>query len=301
MPVQNRKVQLFVWILCVNSIFISCSNDGPTKENSGGDLSILMPLEGEVQNIQLAANQDVQFTLTLQIPPEIKMIESATLNVQETLKHASVSYQGSAGKAALLGAIFQNEATGSILVRVDDSPETACASAITYGPYDLAPGFFSSPDPEEILLDQPSIQLVNRGTVALCLIMHSSVDATVSIDEVAVDMVQSDCPDVADFSGMWTGTYQCGNSCGPGFGGSITLTISQDGASATYVDDGEYSYTGTVCGDVFRFERIDEYEKESGTLTLIDANSAVKRSTWRSRSEPTCFGNCVDSLYRVSN
>ena len=150
-------------------------------------------------------------------------------------------------------------------------------------------------------MDQPSIQIVNRGTVTLCLLMQSSVDAMVSIGEVAMNVTQSECLDAADFSGTWEGTYKCDNSCGGEFGGSMLLTVSQKGTNASYVDDEKYTYTGTVCGDVFRFTRSDNVETESGTFTLIDANTAVKRSTWRSLSQFTCFGNCVDSLYRVAN
>jgi len=296
-----RMTFSYFLLIFINTIFVNCSGDSSTDGNSDGDLSVSIPLDGGMQNIQLPANQVVNFMLTLQVPPEIKMVESATIDVKETLKNASVSFEGNFLKAAFMAAFFQDDVTGSMFIKVGDTPETACSSTITYGPYNLSAGFFGSPEPQEISLDQPSIQIVNLGTVALCMQMQSSVDAMISIEDIAVDVTQSDCPDAADFSGIWEGTYTCGSSCGGEFGGSIQLTVTQNGTSASYVDDGEYIYSGTVCGDVFRFKRTDEDETESGTLTLIDATHAVKRSTWRSLSVPTCFGNCVDSLSRVIN
>ena len=290
----------YLSILILSFIFVSCSKDDP-KDGNPENISISFPLEGGMQNVQLLANQTVNYTLTLQVPPEIKMVESATIDVKASLKNASVAFLKSANKAALIGALYQNDATGNLLVKVGDTPEAACASTITYGPYNLSAGFFGTPVPEEIELDQPTVQIVNRGTVSLCLQMLSSVDAMVSIGNVAVDVTQSDCEDVADFSGTWEGTYTCGNSCGGEFGGYIQLSVTQNGTNASYRDDGQYVYSGTVCGDVFRFKRTDNQETESGTLTLIDANTAVKRSTWRALNQSGCWGNCVDSLYRVAN
>jgi hypothetical protein len=173
-------------------------------------------------------------------------------------------------------------------------------SSVSYGPYNLSPGFFGEPEPEEVELDQSTIQIVNNGTVVLCIEMVSAIDAVVSIDEVAFNITQSDCAETFDFSGVWQGTYECENSCDSQFGGEIQLTITQNGTTASYTSDMGESYTGTVCGEVFRFEGSNEYENESGTLTRIDDNYAIKRSTWRSNYEPYCFGNCVDSLYRIS-
>lgn len=299
---ELRKLfPLFLCVIITSLLFVNCSNDDSTDEKSSEDLSVLFPLEGGMQDLYLPANQSVNYMLTLQVPPEIKKVESATIDVKESLKNASVTIQGTSLKAALLGAVLQSNETGSILIRVGDTPETACASSITYGPFNLAVGFFGSPDPQEISLDQPSIQIVNRGTVVLCLEMQSSVDAMVSVGDVAVDVTQTECPEAVDFSGTWQGTYECGNSCDTNFGGSIQLKVSQNGTSATYVDQGEDMYTGTVCGDVFRFKRNDPDEVESGTLTLIGPDRAVKHSTWRSVFDPSCYGDCVDSLYRVAN
>lgn len=300
MKLSWKNFSCYLSILILSFIFLNCSKDD-SKEKNPENLSIMFPLEGGMQNIQLPANETVNYILTFQVPAEIKMVESVTIDVKASLKNASVAFAKSANKAALIGALLRNDVTGNLFVKVGDTPEAACASAITYGPYNLSAGFFGTPDPEEIELDQPSVQIVNRGTVSLCMQMLSSVDAIVSIGEVAVDVTQTECDEIADFSGTWEGTYKCDNSCGGEFGGYILLTVTQNGTNASYKDDEQYVYSGTVCGDVFRFKRTDNNETESGTLTLIDANTAVKRSTWRALNQSGCWGNCVDSLYRVAN
>jgi hypothetical protein len=76
------------------------------------------------------------------------------------------------------------------------------------------------------------------------------------------------------------------------------ITFTQNGRSGTYIDDGGDEYEGTICGNVFTFERFEENEIERGTLTLEDANHATKRSTWRLQVSPYCTGDCVDQLTR---
>jgi hypothetical protein len=109
-----------------------------------------------------------------------------------------------------------------------------------------------------------------------------------------------DCGSPSDFSGTWTGTYQCTfrtNDCGEPFGGEITLEVTQDGCSATYSDDGDGTFAGRVCGDVFEFEGGGPGYTESGTLTLVTPNMAMKHSTFVN-TEGGCTGDCDDDLSR---
>ena len=123
-----------------------------------------------------------------------------------------------------------------------------------------------------------------------------------SLDDLHADVTQEDCDPPANFAGQWVGTYECGNSCsGFPFGGQISLTVTQDGTSASYTDDGGDMYTGQVCGNVFRFRRVGPVvDDEVGSLTLEGADMATKRSTWRTTSEPFCGGHCVDVLTRAA-
>jgi hypothetical protein len=110
------------------------------------------------------------------------------------------------------------------------------------------------------------------------LSITANFDATFSLDSVEGDVTQEDCGAPANFAGRWTGTYECGNSCsGTPFGGEVDLIVTQDGASATYTDGGGSGdmYTGTVCGNVFRFRRTspsgdDEVRRSAGATASIN-------------------------------
>jgi hypothetical protein len=110
------------------------------------------------------------------------------------------------------------------------------------------------------------------------------------------------CGSPSDFSGTWTGTYQCTfrtSSCGTTFGGDITLEVTQDGCAATY-SDGTDTFTGSVCGDTFDFEKTagDPGSTESGLVTLLTPTTARKESTFVSTDGSNCTGDCADNLSR---
>jgi len=107
------------------------------------------------------------------------------------------------------------------------------------------------------------------------------------------------CGSPSDFSGTWTGTYECTfrrAECGGTFGGDITFEVMQNGCSATY-SDGEASYSGRVCGDIFTFEGGGPGYTESGVLTLVTPNKAMKESVFVN-TEGGCTGDCDDDLSR---
>ena len=107
------------------------------------------------------------------------------------------------------------------------------------------------------------------------------------------------CGSPSDFSGTWTGTYECtfrDALCGEPFGGDITLMVTQNGCAATYSDE-EATYEGSVCGNVFEFEGGGPGYTESGTLTLVTPNEATKESTFVNTGD-SCTGDCADVLSR---
>jgi hypothetical protein len=109
------------------------------------------------------------------------------------------------------------------------------------------------------------------------------------------------CGSPGDFSGTWTGTYQCTPSpstCGQPFGGEIDIEVTQEGCSATY-SDGTDTFSGSVCGDVFTFDKTagPPGSTESGTFTLLSSTTAKKESTYVS-TDSDCTGDCEDNLSR---
>ncbi len=107
------------------------------------------------------------------------------------------------------------------------------------------------------------------------------------------------CGSPSDFSGTWTGTYECtfrDAECGEPFGGDITLMVMQNGCAATYSDE-EATYAGSVCGNVFEFEGGGPGYTESGALTLVTPNEATKESTFVNTGD-SCTADCADVLSR---
>ena len=149
-----------------------------------------------------------------------------------------------------------------------------------------------SVQPPSYTASQDVLDIYNSGSVSTCTRIMPSVNATASMSGMEADIEPCSLPP-SDFSGTWSGTYSCTGSCPES--GAITLTVTQDGSSASY-SDGSASYSGHICGDVFSFRGGAGGYDESGKLTLTGPNSATKNSFFR--ASPICSGSCVDSLTR---
>jgi hypothetical protein len=182
------------------------------------------------------------------------------------------------------------------------SADTVCQDGLPYGPFLIA-GSVSAPtvSPPYVAAEPSSVNIVNAGTFAMCFQIVSGTDASIHVGDSSVDATQCGQPP-ANISGAWRGTYTCNNHGFPSdINQPITLTITQDGNRAHYVDDGGSTYDGTVCGNVFRFSRTfpTDYEMERGRFVLNMNGSATKTSTWVSKSSPdTGWGTCTDHLRR---
>lgn len=290
-------------ILAACALSGGCSgDDGPGQPQDPQPQRVVAELEGAVADVQLTAGVPSTLVFTLQLPPDLAPVTAAEIDVAATLDHVQVDgvplWQLIARKAArLFGGDEDLGATA--FIRIGDDPETVCEAGILYGPFTVSQGTSLVVDPETAAADGPTLQIINSGSTVLCLTVTANIDAEFSVDALAVDLVTGDCAAPADFAGTWTGTYQCGNSCGAPFGGDVTITVTQDGEDASYVDQSGDTYTGRVCGDTFHFERIDGDEIERGTMILDGPNAATKRSTWRGTSPPNCSGDCVDVLTRA--
>ena len=298
----NRILLCSILIACTGLlIVISGCSSGSGSDDSEHPQRISVPLEGALSDIQLYANQTAYVQTTLQVPSEVGVIESAEIDVAATLEHVQVS----ASTAAILkglAAMKSGQPASQAFIRVGTDEETVCSQGIAYGPYPVDIGFWDNPSPESVELSNSTVQILNTGGILLCMELTTTFDVSFSIDQVEMDVIESDCGSPADFSGVWTGTYLCGTSCDTEpFGGAIELTITQNGTTATYTDSGGDFYQGTVCGNIFRFERHDQNEVERGILVLDSANHATKKSTYRGLSEPYCTGDCIDHLVRGGN
>jgi hypothetical protein len=154
----------------------------------------------------------------------------------------------------------------------------------------VQPGIYSAP--------QEIVDIYNTGSVATCTRVIPNVNVVASMSGLEAEYEK--CTQAPfDFDGDWSGTYSCTGSC-PDPGGLISLTVNQNGGTATYFDDGvgaaQGNYSGFVCGDVFSFSGGASTYEESGKLISTGPNSAKKTSFFR--TNPTCSGSCTDFLTR---
>jgi len=284
------------------ALLAACSDksSGPGDNGEPGEpRAITLELEGGLEEVFVQGGVTTYIPLTLRTPADLKQVVSAELDLVETWKHLTVTPVLSKHNLGALIASIRGIQNTQTWVHVGSDESTVCAEGQVYGPFDFGP---TGPpeDTENVELDAPTVQIINNGFAYICLEVVSSFDATVSVSGLEGKVVEEDCDTPADFSGVWSGTYQCGNSCGSSFGGDVEITITQSGTTASYVDGGGDEYFGTVCGNIFKFERIEADEIERGALTLNSFDSATKRSTWRGTNPPHCGGDCLDQLTRIS-
>jgi hypothetical protein len=150
----------------------------------------------------------------------------------------------------------------------------------------VQPGIYSAP--------QDIVDIYNTGSVATCTRVTPNVDVVASMSGLEADY-ETCTKTPGDFDGTWSGTFRCdGDPPQP-----ITLTVAQNGGTATYFD-GEANYSGFVCGNVFSFRGGNAAYDESGKLVIDDTNSdaAIKTSSYRSLTGPASYGSCTDTLTR---
>jgi hypothetical protein len=279
----------------------ACSDDdAPSRGTPGTPERVVLPLEGAVPPVTLQANVPQEIHFTVQVPHDYGRVESATLDLEATLDHVETNGASILSVLARRLTRFgpQGEATATGYMRIGTDPSTVCTQGVLYGPFHASSSTMTvTPDTAEA--NEPTLEIINYGSIAFCMNVTATVDATFEVDAVEIDVVEADCPAPANFAGTWVGTYECGNNCGEPFGGDVDLVVTQNGTTASYVDGGGDHYTGRVCGNQFRFERRDAMEVETGTLTLQEDGTAIKRSTWRYGNPVVCWGDCVDYLTRV--
>lgn len=281
--------------------FVGCSDDNPADPQGGTPGLLVAPLDNAVVDVQLTADQPTTVTFTLQLPPDIPSVTAAEIDIGATLDHVRLDDISlwsliSRKVGRLLGKAEDIGATATL--RVDSNPETVCETGVLYGPFQISHENSLVVDPETVTADEATLQIINMGSMTICMTIIPDFDALLSVDAVAMQISEGDCDAPADFAGTWIGTFECGNNCYQTWDGDIELVVTQNGTQASYTDDGGDSFSGVICGNMFRFEYTGEGFVERGTLTLNSTNSATKRSTWRETTPPYCGGNCVDYLTR---
>jgi hypothetical protein len=178
-----------------------------------------------------------------------------------------------------------------MFVRVGPTSDaTICDTGDLYGPYVVANGAVQGD--QSAAASQPTLRLSNLGDLSVCMIITSPVNADLDIEADTLYWQAEECNTTpAPIEGVWEGSYSCTSSCVPE-AGLVSLTIQQDGNSATY-SDGSANYEGTVCGNEFKFSGAGPGYTESGTFILNSDGSASKTSHYQNTGD-SCSGNCSD-------
>jgi len=290
-----RAAWTFLGLVAAGALVLGCGGDSKPKP----PVRVTLPVPAASATHTLTAGTPANVVFPVSIDPSVG-VASASVDLSATLAELDVVVSArSAARAAALPA--EGDAQVTLRVAPVASGDTVCEDGALYGPFNLSLGAGSLPtavSPASVTASSGTVALLNGGLFVMCLQAVYPVDATVTLNGVAVEYGEDTCDEApADFSGTWTGTYECSSSCGPAFGSAITLTVIQDGRSASY-SDGEATFEGSVCGNELRFGRETALDQEHGKLTLAANGTAVKTSTYRSKMEPFCHGQCTDSLQK---
>ena len=311
-----RYIGIGIILLLFGGIEGCGSSGGNGDDNSGATTDnvqhIVIHRSAAASKYQIHADQTETFTFTYHLPSSAQTFSSVEIDLSATLRHLTITSGLALVPQSFFSRVFaflkQKESiaaentTVEVLARIGNDAATVCTTGNLYGPFIISLGSLLQPtsvEPTKVSADASTLDIINIGSMSICVIISSPVDLTFSLNSVEANVAQKACDSPLNFAGDWMGNYQCGNSCtGEPFGGLIHLNVIQNGTSASYTDYIGDTFTGTICGNTFRFERSQAQEYERGTMTLNADGSATKRSTWRTTTEIPCGGNCIDNLTR---
>lgn len=102
-----------------------------------------------------------------------------------------------------------------------------------------------------------------------------------------------------NLSGTWESLYSCDTRSGGGFSGEEILFITQLGASVSFTASDGSSGVGTLAGDTVTWTAAGPGYTESGTWTVLDERTMIKRSTY-SNTNGSDSGTCAGSIHKRS-
>ena len=281
-------------------VLASCgggSDDDAEANTSTSTASVTFP--AQAQNVSLTAGVPREFVTvnTFDVRALGGPFESVTIDTSRALENLTAAVMrpvpaGEARVAARTGATVQ------IYTGLAEERDTLCTGAGAAGYQALSvildgSNQPASVEPAQFVASPELVDIYNSGSVATCTRVTTTVDAVASMSGLEAEY-QSCTQPPGDFNGSWSGTYSCGGSCPES--GDITLTVTQNGAEAVY-SDGDASYSGYICGDVFSYRGGNAGYDESGKLSLTGGNTATKSSFYRS-FVGGCSGRCTDTLTR---
>lgn len=296
---------LFLSLTCIALISCGGSGSGGSKQdNSGSGPSALntidVPVSALIGDVEVSSDDANIFKFVFDMPIDIVSVSDMTVDLTKSLSALTVTPDVSKTFYAALDGSDTAQVYAYVATASDN--EVVCDTGEQYGPFDITISDTFQPvsiDPPQATATPSTLWIINSGSFSVCLELHSPIAGNLDIGSAAV-ATESCNQEPMNIAGDWEGTYSCTNTCGND-GGSILLTIRQDGDRATYTDESGASYSGMVCGDTFTFDGGAETFTESGEFRLTDnINTARKTSNWKNLPQyAACSGSCIDNLTRV--
>ena len=296
-PARFRPVTRGLLIAAALGLLAACgggsSDDDATPDNPTA--SVRFP--AQAQNVSLSAGVPREFTTvnTFDVRALGGPFESVTIDTSRALQNLTAAVMRPAtGSGARVAA--RTGATVQIYTGLAEESDDLCNSGAGYQALDVVLDGSNQPEsvtPAQFVASQQLLDIYNSGSVATCTRVTTTVDAVAIVSGLEAEYESCTQPP-GNFDGVWQGTYSCSGSCPEG--GDITLTVTQNGTEATY-SDGDASYSGYICGDVFSYRGGNAGYDESGKLSLTGTDTATKSSFYRS-FVGGCSGRCTDTLTR---
>jgi len=297
---KMKTLNLIIYPLIVSIVIFSGCGKGSSGDTENS-VKYDIPLQLLVNDVDVKANEQNQFSFNYDFPFFTPAFTNFSVDLNQTLKDINISPSGANNKAS--SRMISDRSTDQVQMYAYISSTTesssTCQDGERYGPFTVEVengNKANSITPAKATATKPTLSVVNSGAFTLCLEIVSPIAAKLDVDGVSIEATTCG-QEPANIAGQWSGTFACTNEGTSNDSGDILITIIQDGYSAKY-SDGEASYKGTVCGNIFEYEGGVPYAyDESGTLTFNADGSAKKTSSWDSIYDDSS-GNCEDSLQR---
>lgn len=310
MATERCRVRGWVGALGALAMAWGCSSGG----GGGGTpatttLSLNASLPAAAQAISVTGGNSMQTAQNYSVPGTLGPISvtGVTVDLAATLAAGAVTLKASrkaGGPAGSFGAAGDPVATMMVWVGEAGLGTFACGNGFAYGPFAItetgAGGV--AVDPPTATAGRQTLSVINTGSATICVEIDADQDIDANIGKVAMDATTCD-ESASDMGGDWSGTYTCVNTggCASESGDVFIVLLQQSGShSATYSDDGEGEFSGTVCRNEFVFDGgYGTSVTENGTFTRTGPGTARKHSEWHEVGG-TCGGVCDDTLTQIA-
>lgn len=275
------------------ALIAACGDDDAAEEVTSPPVDFPIPTASYVSNFTYVADTPRRDVFRVEIPMGFRTLDALGADFMRSLPHLDITRDdGGNSPGPTLTAILR-VAPGDVGMDACDSDPVMPMLTVT-GDEAFTP---QTVEPTTATADDMLINMVNAGTLTVCVESTASVDATLSLGMLYASfaLTARGCGPPQDIAGTWSGDYTCQDRCGAEESDVVSLTIRQNGHNAFYFDDGDAFYFGTVCDNRFTFSGVGLGYSESGVFVRTGDTTATKESSYENNDDD-CGGDCSDML-----